>query len=161
MSRTNRTQIVVAICFSIGWSRPAWRRVKPQGGARKSNKSAVVFREIMDIPDKIDPEGSARQGGVHRRLPQRHQGRVYCWWSRWQRSRQLPDRRRLERSCIFRNEGGSFGLQIGAESTDFVLLFMNEKAMQALLKSKFTLVARPQWPQDLSGARQQRRPTRP
>src|SRR5262245_45577779 len=41
--------------------------------------------------------------------------------------------------AYFSMKGGSFGLQIGAQSTDFVLLFMNEKAMNSLLSSKFTM----------------------
>ena len=36
-------------------------------------------------------------------------------------------------------EGGSFGLQIGGSSTDFVLLIFNKHGVQRLLKSKFTL----------------------
>jgi lipid-binding SYLF domain-containing protein len=35
--------------------------------------------------------------------------------------------------------GGSFGLQIGAQSTDVVLFFMTERSARSLLKSKFTL----------------------
>src|SRR5713101_4227139 len=35
--------------------------------------------------------------------------------------------------------GGSIGLQIGASSTDFVLLFMNEKAVESLLGDKFEI----------------------
>ncbi|MEP7272651.1 MAG: lipid-binding SYLF domain-containing protein [Acidobacteriota bacterium] len=35
--------------------------------------------------------------------------------------------------------GGSIGLQIGAQSTDFVLLFMNRDGLNSLLKSKFEL----------------------
>jgi len=35
--------------------------------------------------------------------------------------------------------GGSIGLQIGAAKTDFVLLFMNEDALNGLLKDKFEL----------------------
>ncbi|MGH9852791.1 MAG: lipid-binding SYLF domain-containing protein, partial [Blastocatellia bacterium] len=37
--------------------------------------------------------------------------------------------------------GGSIGLQIGAESTDFVLLFMNRDGLNSLLSNKFTLGA--------------------
>jgi len=36
-------------------------------------------------------------------------------------------------------EGGSFGFQIGGQSTDVVMLMMNDNGMQHLLKSKFTL----------------------
>jgi SH3 domain-containing YSC84-like protein 1 len=38
-------------------------------------------------------------------------------------------------------EGGSFGFQIGGQATDFVLLFMNDRAAHSLLHSKVTLGA--------------------
>jgi lipid-binding SYLF domain-containing protein len=38
-----------------------------------------------------------------------------------------------------RVEGGSFGFQIGGQSTDVVMLVMNDRGMEHLLKSKFTL----------------------
>jgi len=38
-------------------------------------------------------------------------------------------------------EGGSFGLQIGGEATDFVLLVMNERGASGILKSKVKLGA--------------------
>jgi len=41
--------------------------------------------------------------------------------------------------AFFDLAGGSIGLQIGASSTDFVLLFMNENAVQSLLKDKFEI----------------------
>jgi len=37
--------------------------------------------------------------------------------------------------------GGSFGLQIGGESTDFMFFFMNRRSIESLLKSKFMLGA--------------------
>jgi SH3 domain-containing YSC84-like protein 1 len=37
--------------------------------------------------------------------------------------------------------GGSFGLQIGGEAVDLVMLVMNQKGMQALLSSKFKIGA--------------------
>jgi len=40
-----------------------------------------------------------------------------------------------------RVEGGGFGLQIGASSTDIVMLVMSEKGQKGLLASKFTLGA--------------------
>ena len=35
--------------------------------------------------------------------------------------------------------GGSFGLQVGGQSTDYVMLIMNEKGMKGLLEDKFEL----------------------
>jgi lipid-binding SYLF domain-containing protein len=43
--------------------------------------------------------------------------------------------------AMFALEGGSFGLQIGGEATDFVLLVMNEKGAQSVLSSKVKLGA--------------------
>lgn len=40
---------------------------------------------------------------------------------------------------FFNMVGGSWGLQIGFESVDVVMLVMNERGLQALLKQKFTL----------------------
>ena len=40
-----------------------------------------------------------------------------------------------------RVEGGSFGFQIGANSTDVVMLVMNERGMRRLLEDKFTVGA--------------------
>jgi len=41
--------------------------------------------------------------------------------------------------AFFNLGGGSFGLQIGAQSTDFVFLFMGNKGIESLLRSKFEL----------------------
>src|SRR5579885_1685662 len=40
---------------------------------------------------------------------------------------------------MVRIEGGSFGLQIGGGETDIVMLIMNEKGENSLLKDKFTM----------------------
>jgi lipid-binding SYLF domain-containing protein len=37
--------------------------------------------------------------------------------------------------------GGSFGLQLGASATDYVLLFMNQDGVEKLLQDRFTLGA--------------------
>jgi lipid-binding SYLF domain-containing protein len=41
--------------------------------------------------------------------------------------------------AFFNLGGGSFGLQIGAASTDYILLFMNENAVESLLGDKFEI----------------------
>ncbi|MDR0843171.1 MAG: lipid-binding SYLF domain-containing protein [Acidobacteriota bacterium] len=41
--------------------------------------------------------------------------------------------------AMFRLEGGSFGLQIGAQSVDLVLMVMNLSGIESLLGNKFTL----------------------
>jgi len=43
--------------------------------------------------------------------------------------------------AFFTMKGGSFGLQIGGEAVDLVMVVMNDQGMKALLKSKFELGA--------------------
>ena len=43
--------------------------------------------------------------------------------------------------AFFRVEGGSFGLQIGGQAVDMIMLIMNERGMNRLLESKFKLGA--------------------
>ena len=43
--------------------------------------------------------------------------------------------------AMYALEGGSFGLQIGGEATDFVILVMNDRGMDSLLHSKVKLGA--------------------
>jgi len=52
--------------------------------------------------------------------------------------------------------GGSFGLQIGAEKTDFILLIMNDDGVKGLLRTSLSLVERPvsRWTRRRTAARQ-------
>lgn len=43
--------------------------------------------------------------------------------------------------AMFRMEGGSFGLQIGGEAVDLIMIIMNDNGMNRLLSSKFKLGA--------------------
>jgi lipid-binding SYLF domain-containing protein len=43
--------------------------------------------------------------------------------------------------AMYALEGGSFGLQIGGEATDFVFLIMNDRGANSLLRTKVTLGA--------------------
>ena len=52
-----------------------------------------------------------------------------------------PFRKHLPPPAAIRIEGGSVGFQIGVSSTDVVMLVMNERGMQKLSSSKFTIGA--------------------
>lgn len=104
---------------------------------RRTKDAATAFNEIMGAPDKAIPKelvdkaqaiavfpgvvkaafifgGTEGKGVISRRTAQ--------GWS-------TP--------AFFNLGGGSFGAQIGADKTDYVLLIMNEKGLNGLLGDKF------------------------
>jgi SH3 domain-containing YSC84-like protein 1 len=102
----------------------------------------VVMQEILDVPDNIPQELLEKAecvivipsmtkvavvvGGSYGR------GAMVC---RAGKSFNGP----WGAPAMYSLEGGSFGLQLGAESTDVVLLVMNNRGVDALLSSKVKL----------------------
>ncbi|HWQ34646.1 MAG TPA: lipid-binding SYLF domain-containing protein [Blastocatellia bacterium] len=105
----------------------------------QSEKAAKVFNEIMGAPDKAIPQNLIDKAECIAVFPDVIKAgfivggrggrgvascRVGSGWS-------AP--------AFFDIGGGSFGAQIGVESTDFVLLFMNKNGIDSLLSNKFEI----------------------
>jgi SH3 domain-containing YSC84-like protein 1 len=112
---------------------------KLRAAAEQSAKAARIFNQIMDTREKSIPRdlldkaeavavfpgvlkggfivgGRGGSGVISRRVP--------GGWS-------AP--------AFFDLGGGSIGLQIGVASTDYILLFMNDHAVESLLNDKFEI----------------------
>lgn len=109
-------------------------------GTEQSQKAATVFKEIMSIPDKAIPKKIVDGAECIGVFPQVIKAGFVVGGrgGRGVLSCRVPGGG-WSSPAYFSMKGGSFGLQIGAQATDFVLLFMNEKAVESLLKSKVTL----------------------
>lgn len=117
----------------------AQKKSRTQDAARHSSEAAKTFTEIMNVKEKAIPKelldgaeaiavfprvikaaflvgGRGGQGVISRR--------VKGGWS-------APG--------FFNLGGGSFGPQIGAQQTDYVLIIMNPDGLNGLLKDKFEL----------------------
>jgi SH3 domain-containing YSC84-like protein 1 len=109
-------------------------------GAEQAQKAATAFKEIMGAPDKAIPQKVLDGAECIAVFPQVIKGGFIVGG---RGGRGVASCRTAgggwSAPAYFSMKGGSFGLQIGAEAVDFVLLFMNEKAMDSLLKSKVTL----------------------
>ena len=126
--------VLVAAFCSSAWAADNKRR---EAELERIQAAGRVMNEIMAAPDKGIPtnilsdaecvavgpsllKGGFIVGGAYGR------GVATCRTSKgW--SAPAP----------FRIEGGSFGLQIGGEAVDLVMVIMNERGMRALLSSKF------------------------
>jgi lipid-binding SYLF domain-containing protein len=101
-----------------------------------------VFEEIMATPDKGIPEDLLEKAHCVVIVPGMKQagfvlgakyGKGYAVCRKEHGGWAAPE--------AIRVEGGSFGFQIGASSTDVVMLVMNERGMRRLMEDKFTLGA--------------------
>jgi SH3 domain-containing YSC84-like protein 1 len=103
--------------------------------------AATVLDEIQGTPDKGMPEevlGSAQCVAV---VPSMLKGGfiVGARFGRGVASCRTPTG--WSAPAFFSVEGGSFGLQIGGQAVDLVMLIMNDNGMRNLLSSKFKLGA--------------------
>lgn len=109
--------------------------------AARAESSANVLNEIMSAPDKGIPEeilGSARCVAV---VPSLLKGGFILGGAHGKGFATCRTADGWSAPAPFTVTGGSFGLQIGIQGVDLVMLIMNEKGMQALLSSKFKLGA--------------------
>lgn len=133
---------IAALAFLIAIL--AFAEDKDQKETDRLNESAVVLKEILGMPEGIPKDlldksvcvvvypsvkkaafivgGSYGRGVVTCRSDKEFNGP----WS-------AP--------AMFALEGGSFGFQIGAQATDFVLLIMNESGANSIMTSKVKLGA--------------------
>jgi lipid-binding SYLF domain-containing protein len=130
--------IALMLCLSAAAVTPA-QNGRMKDAARHSSDAAKVFRQIMGAPDQGIPRdlldkaeaivvfpgvkkaafivgGSGGQGVVSRRAK--------GGWSE---------------PAFLNLGGGSIGAQIGAQSTDYVLLIMNQAGLNGLLEDKFEM----------------------
>jgi lipid-binding SYLF domain-containing protein len=130
--------VFVLLAFSANVA-SAKKAGRTQDAERHARAAAEVFTQIMNVRDKAIPKelldkaeaiavfpdvlkaafifgGKGGQGVISKRTPK--------GWT-------APS--------FFNISGGSFGAQIGASKTDYVLLIMNEDGLNGLLKDKFEI----------------------
>jgi SH3 domain-containing YSC84-like protein 1 len=109
--------------------------------AERAQKAAQAFREIMDAPDQAVPQDLLDRAHCVAVFPSVKKGGFVVGG---QFGRGLISCRKTagwSAPAYFTIGGGSFGLQIGAQAVDLVLLVMNEDGVNGLLKSKFEIGA--------------------
>jgi lipid-binding SYLF domain-containing protein len=131
--------LLMALCLTAVAAEAQKNNKRMADATRHSQAAAKVFNEIMGVADKSIPRelldkaeavavfpgvvkaafiigGRGGQGVISRRTP-----------NGW------------DAPAFFNIGGGSFGAQIGAQKTDYVLLIMNDEGLNGLLKDKFEI----------------------
>ena len=109
--------------------------------AERLGESAAVLKEVMDAPDQGIPEDLLKSAYCVVIVPGVKQvalgiggkyGRGFAVCRNSAGATWGPP-------AAVRMEGGSFGFQIGVSETDVVMLVMDQRGMNRILSSKFTL----------------------
>src|SRR5687767_1056526 len=118
---------------------PAQKKSRTKDAARHSGEAAETFTEIMNVKDKAIPKELLDTAEAIAVFP----GVIKAAFLIGGRGGQGVISRRVKGGwsapAFFNLGGGSFGPQIGAQRTDYVLLIMNPSGLDGLLKDKFEL----------------------
>jgi lipid-binding SYLF domain-containing protein len=111
---------------------------------RRLEESGVVMQEVLNIPDNIPHDLLAKAECVIV-FPSLMKA-AFVVGAEYGRGAMVcrtgeKFRGRWGAPAMYALEGGSFGLQIGAEATDLILLVMNDRGMESILSSKVKLGA--------------------
>lgn len=105
---------------------------------RQSRKASEILTEIMDAPDKGIPRDLLDGAECVAVFPDTYRA-GFIFGGRYGRgvaACRTPTG--WSAPAYFNLGGGSWGLQIGGQSTDYIMLFMNRKGLESLMKNKFT-----------------------
>lgn len=103
------------------------------------NDAADVIQEIMATPDKGIPSSILSGASCVVVVPHYKKGAFVIGAQYGQGVATCRTPRGWSAPVFVKLEGGSFGWQIGGQSTDLVLVAMNQKGLQDMLKSKFKI----------------------
>jgi lipid-binding SYLF domain-containing protein len=107
--------------------------------ASQSTKAARVFNEIMNAPDRAIPDDILGKAKCVAVFPQVLKAGFIVGARGGRGVASCRTETGWSAPAYFDLKGGSFGLQIGAQATDFVLLFMNERGFDKLIGDKFEI----------------------
>jgi lipid-binding SYLF domain-containing protein len=133
-----RIQIAVLITLVAGSTGLAKEKAKT---AERLNEAVTVISEIMDTPDKGIPQDLLDKSQCIVIVPGLKKG-AFILGGKYGKgfvSCRKQGGQGWGAPAAVRVEGGSVGLQIGGSESDVVMLIMNERGMQKLMSSKFTL----------------------
>src|SRR5579863_6142454 len=108
---------------------------------KRLQSAAGALKEVMDIPDKAIPQDLLNKAQCMVIVPDLKKGAfiVGAKYGKGFVACRKKDGVGWSAPGSVRVEGGSFGFQIGGQETDVFMLIMNERGMNRLFATKFTL----------------------
>src|ERR1700683_1385768 len=107
----------------------------------RTQKAAQVFKEIMNTPDQGIPSNLLESAKCIAIIPGDKKFAFIFGGSYGRGLATCRTQHGWSAPMFVAIDGGSVGYQIGGSSTDLVMLFMNDHALQSLMSDKFKLGA--------------------
>jgi len=120
----------------------SWAATAKEDALDRMNKAGEVLKEIMSTPDKGIPQEVLEKAKCIAIVPHMVKGGFIfgAQGGKGVATCRLPSGG-WSAPSFFTISGGSWGLQIGVEGIDLVMVVMNDAGMKALLSNKVTLGA--------------------
>ncbi len=129
-----RLQLTLITAFTI-----ASLHAQEDAPDKRLRHSAEVLREIMAAPDKGIPHDLLDRAQCVMVVPGMKKGAFLVGGEYGRGFAECRNHGHWSGPAAVRLSGGSFGPQIGVESTDVVMLVMDEKGLERLASDKFTV----------------------
>src|SRR5216684_773656 len=127
--------LIALVVSSIGFTK------EKDKTTQRLEEAATVISEVMDTPDKGIPQDLLDKAQCIVIVPGLKKG-AFILGGKYGKgfvSCRKKGGQGWGAPATVRVEGGSVGLQIGGSESDVVMLIMNERGMEKLMSSKFTL----------------------
>jgi lipid-binding SYLF domain-containing protein len=118
---------------------PAQKKSRLPDATRHAQEAAETFTEIMNVRERAIPKELLDKADAIAVFPGVIKAAFIFGGKGGQGVISRRTRNGWSAPAFFNLGGGSFGAQIGASKTDYVLLIMNEEGVNGLLKDKFEI----------------------
>jgi lipid-binding SYLF domain-containing protein len=118
-----------------------WAESHREAATDRLDNAGKVLNEIMSAPDKGIPQEVLEHAKCIAVVPHMLKGGFVVGAESGRGVASCRTANGWSAPAFFAITGGSWGLQIGVEGVDLVMIIQNEKGMQRLLSSKFELGA--------------------
>ena len=132
---------LVVLSALLGVATLGWSDTKKEQTADRLDNAAKVLHEVMSAPDKGIPQEVFEHAKCIAVVPHMVKGGFVVGAEGGKGVATCRTANGWSAPAFFTIAGGSWGLQIGVEGIDLVMIFQNDKGMNDLINSKFKIGA--------------------
>jgi len=132
---------VTFVLAMLGLGTLCWAGSAREDATERLDNATAVMHEIMGMPDKGIPEEVLQHAKCMAVIPHMVKGGFVFGAEGGKGVATCRTANGWSAPAFITISGGSWGLQIGVEAVDVVMIFQNDKAMKRLLESNFQVGA--------------------